>query len=303
MQAARQAKELTFSPGCDRASATGMWRAVLIMFVAMSFVPAGDLAGKILTGIYGAHPLFVAWSRFAIGALLVLPFVSGGVWVLLKDWRIWFRGTLLAGGVSCIQAALRTEPLADVFAAFFIAPILSFVLSVLFLRERATLLRALLVGLGFIGVLLVVRPGMGGSAALLWAVVAGVFYGAFLTTSRWLANQGSAIELSFTQMLIAALILLPLGMPQMPDMSLDVFGLTMASALGSMLGNLLLIVAYRMAPATILAPLVYFQLIAATALGWIVFADLPDPITWAGLAMILFAGLASAVSMRVSKAA
>ena len=67
--------------------------------------------------------------------------------------------------------------------------------------------------------------------------------------------------------------------------------LTTASAAFSMAGNGLLLLAYRIAPATRLAPLVYLQLPAATALGWLLFADLPDPLTWAGIALILLAGI------------
>ena len=60
-----------------------------------------------------------------------------------------------------------------------------------------------------------------------------------------------------------------------------------------MLGNLFLILALRMAPASRLAPFVYFQLVAATALGWAVFGTLPDGLTLGGLAILLLSGLAS----------
>jgi drug/metabolite transporter (DMT)-like permease len=60
-----------------------------------------------------------------------------------------------------------------------------------------------------------------------------------------------------------------------------------------MAGNLLLILAYKAAPATRLAPFVYFQLVAATALGFLVFGDVPEPLTWAGLALLAASGFAS----------
>ena len=65
-----------------------------------------------------------------------------------------------------------------------------------------------------------------------------------------------------------------------------------------MAGNLLLIVAYRMAPASTLAPFVYFQLIAATLLGWAVFNDWPDAITLIGLALLISTGIGSAILKR-----
>jgi drug/metabolite transporter (DMT)-like permease len=270
-----------------------MNRAILIMFIAMSLIPAGDSAGKILSSQLGIAPLFVAWSRFAIGALIVLPFMPAGTMRLLRDWRIWIRAGILACGISCIQTALQSAEIATVFAAFFIGPMFSFVLAAAFLKESVTPLRCILILVGFAGVLLVVRPG-GAEPGVLWAVAAGLFYGAFLTLSRALSHLGSPVALTFTQLLIASILLAPLSIGLIPPLTLQIAGLTLASAFCSMLGNLLLLYAYRIAPATKLAPLVYFQLIAAVALGWIIFADLPDTYTWAGLTLIIAAGLTSA---------
>jgi drug/metabolite transporter (DMT)-like permease len=274
-----------------------MQRAIPIMFIAMSLIPAGDSAGKILTSGMGVAPVFVAWSRFAIGALMVLPFLPRGTWGLMRDWRLWLRAATLAAGITCIQTALQTEAIANVFAAFFIGPMVSYLLAALFLRERITLLRSALILLGFCGVLLVVRPGMGGGTGgpgLLFAVAAGLFYGVFLTMSRWLSELAPPLALTFTQLAMSAVMLLPLGLMNLPAATLPVAGLATASALFSMLGNLLLLYAYRRAPATRLAPLVYFQLIAAVLLGLFLFSTLPDALTWAGLAVIITAGITSA---------
>lgn len=275
-----------------------MGRAILIMFLAMSLIPAGDMAGKLLTGQHGVSPVFVAWSRFALGLLVILPFVRAPALALLRNWRVWLRALLLAGGILSIQSALKTEPLANVFAAFFVGPILSYALSALWLREPVTWTRSALMLVGFLGVLLVVRPGLGGSPGLLLALLAGCFYGAFLTASRWLSHLGTPLALSFTQLAIAGLVLTPFGIANLPALDMQTAGLTLASAMGSMLGNLLLLVAYAYAPATRLAPLVYFQLIAAAGLGWAVFGDLPDLWTWAGLSLVLGAGLVSALLRR-----
>ncbi|MEQ5827980.1 DMT family transporter [Sulfitobacter sp. NFXS29] len=274
-----------------------MQRAIPIMFIAMSLIPAGDSAGKILTSGMGVAPVFVAWSRFAIGALMVLPFLPRGTWGLMRDWRLWLRAATLALGITCIQTALQTEAIANVFAAFFIGPMVSYLLAAIFLRERISLLRSALILLGFCGVLLVVRPGLGGGTGgpgLLFAVAAGLFYGVFLTLSRWLSDLAPPLALTFTQLAMSAVMLLPLGLMNLPQATLPVAGLATASALFSMLGNLLLLYAYRRAPATRLAPLVYFQLIAAVLLGLFLFSTLPDALTWAGLAVIITAGITSA---------
>ncbi|KKL18663.1 hypothetical protein LCGC14_2473270 [marine sediment metagenome] len=97
---------------------------------------------------------------------------------------------------------------------------ISYLLAALFLRERITLLPSALILLGFCGVLLVVRPGMGGGSGgpgLLFAVAAGLFYGVFLTMSRWLSDLAAPLALTFTQLAMSAVMLLPevqLALPQ-----------------------------------------------------------------------------------------
>lgn len=275
-----------------------MLQAVSLMFVAMSMIPAGDLCGKLLTSSGVATPGFVAWSRFAVGSLMLLPFVPQSAYALLGNWRMWLRASLLTGGIFSVQTALQTEPMADVFAAFFIGPIISYVLSAVVLREPASWQRSLLMGIGFAGVILVVRPGFGGSINLLWAVLAGGFYGGFLTTGRWLLHLGSPLELSLTQLLLAAVAMAPLGLTSLPEISLNTAVLTVGSAGFSMLGNLILLFAYNRVAATKLAPMVYFQLIAAVTLGWLAFGQLPDMLTWLGLAVVISAGLGSALLRR-----
>ena len=275
-----------------------MLQAVILMFVAMSMIPAGDLCGKLLTGSGIATPGFIASSRFVVGSALLLPFVPPRAYSLLKDKRMWLRALLLVGGIFSVQTALKTEPMADVFAAFFVGPIVSYVLSAVFLREPTTWLRSLLMAIGFAGVILVVRPGFGGSLNLLWAVLAGGFYGAFLTTGRWLSHLGTPLELSLIQLLIAALFMLPLGLTNLPEFTLSTSALTVGSAAFSMLGNLILLYAYSKVAATKLAPMVYFQLIAAVTLGWAAFGQLPDMLTWLGLAVVISAGLGSAMLRR-----
>jgi drug/metabolite transporter (DMT)-like permease len=268
--------------------------AVLIMFIAMSFIPAGDTAGKMLSYGLGAHPLYVSWSRFLIGAIMLAPFAPKGTWSLLKDYGIWIRALLMAVGLSCIQVALSLEPIADVFAAFFIGPLVSYVLATIFLREPITWQRSALIIIGFIGVLIVVRPGSGAGSGLIWAVAAGTCYGAFLTASRWISHLGTPIALTFSQLFISALVLTPIGALNIPTLTGEIMWLTTLSALFSMLGNLLLLFAYKTTPATRLAPLVYFQLLAAVILGWIFFDTWPALMTWIGLLIVMAAGITSA---------
>jgi drug/metabolite transporter (DMT)-like permease len=275
-------------------------RALPLMLLAMALIPAGDTAGKLL-GEAGVAPVFTAWSRFTLGAALLLPFVLHLTPPrLFLDWRVWLRGLLIAGGVVSILTALRTEPIANVFGAFFVGPIVAWLLSVSLLRETFSWTRAGLLGLGFLGVLLVVKPGFGMTPGLGFAVLAGLCYGAFLTASRWLSDLARPRAMLISQLVVGALVLAPFGLPAVPEITPRIAGLTLASALGSMLGNLCLILALRMAPASRMAPFVYTQLISATMLGWAVFGTLPDALTLLGLAILVISGFAS-LAMRETR--
>lgn len=276
------------------------WGAVALMLAGMSLIPAGDSAGKLMTS-QGISPWFVAWSRFALGAALLAPFMTGGLRAmpaLLADWRIWLRGGLIAGTVASILTALATVPLALAFAAFFIGPILSYALAALLLAEPITRVRTILLLVGFVGVLVVVRPGPGMAPGVGFALLAGLLYGGFLTASRWLRHRARAPQLMLSQLLVGAVLLAPGGLAALPaagqgDGAPWLGALVLASAVASLAGNLCLILAYRRADAARLAPLVYFQLVAATALGAAIFGDWPDTVALAGLVLLVASGAAS----------
>jgi drug/metabolite transporter (DMT)-like permease len=263
------------------------------MIAAMSLIPLGDAAGKLLIGGHGVSPLFVAWSRFVLGAALVLPFVRRWDARVFTDPRTVFRGLLIVGGIVSILTALRTEPLGNVFGAFFLGPILSFVLSALLLGERVRAVQGALLAVGFAGVLLVVKPGFGMTPGLGFAVLAGCFYGSFLVASKWLSGTYAPQMLLLSQLVTGAVVLAPFGLAHLPEADGTVAWLVLVSAAGSMAGNLLLILAYKLAPATRMAPFVYFQLVAATGLGIAIFGDVPDALTWAGLGLLVLSGFAS----------
>ncbi|WP_106205308.1 DMT family transporter [Aliiruegeria haliotis] len=272
-------------------------RSVAIMLFAMALIPLADSAAKVLVSAHGTSPFYVAWTRFVVGAVASLAILAANGQTphlrLYANWRIWVRGLLIVGAISSMATALRTEPIADVFGAFFIGPILSYALSAMLLRERVSLARTVILLVGFAGVLLVVRPGFGMSSGIGIAAFAGVCYGSYLTSSRWLAGLGSPVELLLSQMVIGSLVLAPIALPLLPTPTWPLAGQTLVSAFASMFGNLLLIMAYAHTPASRLAPFVYFQLIAATFFGLVFFGDLPDGIAMAGIAIIFLSGIAS----------
>lgn len=276
-----------------------MAAVIISVFAAMVLIVGGDAAGKTLTAA-GVSPGFVAWARFAIPALLFWPLarIRRHEIAVLADWRLWLRASLIAGGIACILKALSTAPMADVFAAFFVGPIVSFALSALLLGERVTVLRTALLAVSFAGVLIAVRPGLDMPQGIGWALLAGVLHGGYLVATRWLAPDFRPMLLLWSQLTIGALVLTPFAGSSLPEMSSQLIWLLIISAIASASGNLLLVLVNRTTPASTIAPLIYSQLVAATVIGWLVFAAWPDTQTLIGLVIIIVAGVGSAVAAR-----
>ena len=271
------------------------------VFVAMTLIVFGDTAGKLLMS-GGVNPIFVAWSRFAIGALILLP-LSGLKWAELRhfaDWRIILRALFIVGGICCILTALRTEPIANVFGAFFIGPVVSYVLAVIFLDEKITGLRTGLLLMGFAGVMLVVKPGFGATQGILYALLAGCSYGAYLAITRATAGQYRPRLLLVSQLMIGAAVLTPVGFAvEWPDFAMPTVLLLVISAVASAGGNFILVLTNRIASATLIAPLIYTQLISATVVGVVVFGDWPDTLALLGLVVIALSGFGSQLAIRM----
>ncbi len=269
-------------------------KSVGMMVLAMTLIVMGDAAGKGLAGA-GFNPFFIAWSRFALGAVLLFPFCGLTRTDLpnLLDRHVFLRACLIAAAICSILTALKTEPIANVFGGFFIGPVVAYFLSAMILKERITWRRTVLLAISFIGVLLVVKPGFGMTSGMGFAVLAGCLHGSYLIATRNLAGHYRPRFLLISQLLIGSVILLPLSIGSLPAVSISAVILVVISALGSALGNLLLVLVNRDTPANVIAPLIYSQLLAATLIGLLVFSDWPDALSLAGLVIIMSAGFSS----------
>ena len=269
-------------------------RVVAMVVGAMILIVGGDVAGRMLTSA-GFSQFFVAWTRFALAAVLLAPVVGlqkGEMRLLLKP-ALMFRACLIAGGIASILTALKTEQLATVFGGFFVGPIISYALSAIFLKENVTIPRTVLLLVSFGGVLLVVQPGFGMTPGLGFALLAGVFHGSYLVATRWLAGSYRPRFLLFSQLVIGSIVLAPLAIAPLPSMTVPFVGFITISAMGSAIGNLLLVHANRAAEASVIAPLIYSQIIIATVFGFLFFGEWPDSIALLGLAVIITAGAGS----------
>jgi len=282
-------------PASSKAEAVPLWRVGALMVLAMTLIVGADTAAKVLSQ-KGASPLFVAWTRFALASLVLLPFMGlrrsdqNG----LRDPFVWLRAGLIMAGIICILTALRTEPIANAFGAFFIGPIVAYVLAVWLLKERVTWLRSMLLAMSFAGVLLVVKPGFGATAGMGFAVLAGCFHGGYVVATRAIAPHYRPRFLLISQLVLGAIVLAPVGLANLPDtITAEGSILIVISALGSAFGNLLLVHLSRTTPSSVIAPLIYTQLLSATFFGFVIFADWPDALSLLGLAVIFASGLSS----------
>ncbi len=269
---------------------------IALMALAMVLLPAGDACAKHLTAITGYGAGFLAWSRFVVGLALVGPAAAAtgqlrglGPSFLLRQA---IRGGLVASAITCVINAVKSAPLADVYGAFFVGPTAAIVLARLLLKEMVRPREWAAVLLGFAGVLLIVRPTGTVGAGLLWALAAGLCFGGFLVATRWAAGTAPPLAQLTGQLFFGFAFLAPLGIGDFSRLGIEAPGWLIAMALFSALANLLQLLAVRHAQAVMLAPVVYLQLVAATAFGWALFGDRPDGWTFAGLAVILMAGLA-----------
>lgn len=265
----------------------------LLVVAAMACIVLGDTGGKTMTS-QGISPYFAAWGRFALAAVAFAPFagLTRADLPALWDWRVLLRTGLIVAGISAILTALRTEPIANVFGAFFVGPVVAYFGSALLLREKITPIRATLLLIGFAGVLLVVKPGFGMSFGMLMALLAGTLYGSYLVATRLVAGVYRPRFLLLSQLALGALVLTPFAAMTWPEDLPPGFAWAFPlSAFGSALGNYLLLVASRALPANVVAPLVYSQILWAMVLGLVVFGDWPDGPALIGLAIILASGL------------
>lgn len=274
---------------------------VLLMIAGMTLIPAGDALARAAVET-GLAPGAVAFSRFLIGAVLVVPllFLRGALGLGRRFCMAQIvRGGLLAVGIFCIVTAVSRAPLAQVYGAFFVAPLVAAVIAVVALGERARprLWAALIVGFG--GVLIVLQPWSGGlGAGLAWALAAGIAYGSFLAATRALSHLGSPLSALAGQLVVGTLVLAPFGAVGLLDATPSSVVPLVLSGLASAVANFLAIAALSRAPATRLAPLVYVQLPAAVLIGGFAYGEWPGAGAALGLMMILAAGLAASLPSR-----
>jgi drug/metabolite transporter (DMT)-like permease len=267
---------------------------ILLMIAAGFLFTVMDATAKYMT--HRLPLIEVAWGRYVFHAL-TLPFIVArfGGWASLRSNRLGlqlWRSVFLLGSTVVFWLALKFIPLADATAVSFVGPLIMTALSVPLLKEKVGPRRWAAVLVGFLGALVIIRPGpaMVQPAALI-PLVSAVFFALYAICTRLLSrSDGWATTLIWSASV--GLVLLSLLVPfewQTPDLA-GWLGLVLLGLIGS-LGHLLMILAYARAPASTLAPLSYLQLIWSTAIGLTLFGNFPDGWTLSGGAVVAASGL------------
>jgi len=239
----------------------------------------------------------LVWARWTVQALAIViwlaPQVGFGLLRTRKLTAQLFRGAILIGSSICFISALKSLPLAEATALNYTTPMLVTILAVVFLDETMTPARVAFVIAGFVGMLLIVRPGteLFQGVALL-ALGSAWFYAMFQITTRKLADEDWRALLFYPALVgtVALSAMLPFVDWPAAVSWLDITLIVAGGILGSV-GHLLFQLAFQRAAASAVTPFTYAQLVWATLIGWIAFGAFPDFWTLVGMAVIAASGL------------
>jgi drug/metabolite transporter (DMT)-like permease len=241
--------------------------------------------------------LQIVWARYT-GAFL-FPLIVSNPWNrpgLLRTGQPALqigRSFLLLGSTMCNFLALRYLQLDEAIAIIFSTPCLVAALSGPMLGEWVRWRRWTAIGVGFIGVLVVARPGTGAfQPAALLSLVAALCYALYSIVTRRLARTDSNETTLFYSNLVGVVALMPV-VPFVWTTPTDpiVIALMVASGAMGSSGHYLLIAAHRLAPAAVLSPFIYTQIVQVIILGYLVFGDVPSRWTLLGCAIVVASGL------------
>ncbi|SEI13202.1 DMT family transporter [Pseudomonas asplenii] len=283
-------------PNLLHKSAEQPMRGIALICLAVLLFASHDAMSKYLSGFYPI--VMVVWARYVVHTLLMLVvFVPrSGFSAVVRTKRPGLqllRALCLIGTSLLFTTGLRYIPLAEATSVNFLAPLLVTALSVPLLGERVSRSQWAAVITGFIGVLIVIRPGGAlFTPAILLPLCSALFFGFYQLLTRMLSGIDSPTTSNFLTGIFNSLIMSAL-LPFFWSTPSLVHGLFMVG-LGAcgMLGHLLLTQAFRHAPPAMLAPFSYGQILFAGMYGYLVFDHMPDLFAVIGIAVVCLSGLA-----------
>lgn len=274
---------------------------IVVLVLSTWALSSLDASGKwVMAG--GVSIWVMSWVRYVVHLVLVLGLVLPGRGIgVIRSIRP--RAQLVRGAVMLLATlsfftTLQFLPQAEATAINFLAPLIMLALAPWLLGEPPRMSRWVAAIIGFAGVVIIIRPGAGldpvGTAFGL--LTACLFAGQFIATRRvaaddpfttliWSGAIGSA------GLSLAMPLVLPAALPTLQALSGWQWLVLISTGFWGALGHLLQIQAYRLAPASMLAPFVYLQIISAAGLGWLIWGAFPDALTWLGILIICASGV------------
>ncbi len=268
---------------------------IAAMCAALLCLSCLDATAKYLVG--HMDTLQVSWARFTTSYLFILfvanPVTRPGLISTRRPLLQLFRSALMLGATLLNFAAFRYLQLDQALAILFSTPFLVAVLAGPLLGEWVGWRRWIAILFGFAGVLVVTQPGTGGMHfAAIFAFGAAICFALFSIVTRLLARTDSNETTLLYSGLVGSIVLSAIvPFVWTTPSSLFIVGLMLVTGAFGTLGHYLLILAHRHTPASVLSPFMYTQLIWATALGYLVFRDVPDRATLIGAGIVIASGL------------
>ncbi len=246
-------------------------------------------------------PVMMAlWVRYMLQALLstaVLLPIHGRALLRTRHWRLQLlRGMLLIGATVMAFFSLKLMPVGEFTAIVMVTPMVVTVLAVTVWKQRIAPLHWLFVGGGFVGTLVIIRPGGDGLGwVALLPLLCMVFNSVFQLLTGHLSRSDNPATTHFYSVWVGAVIA-SLALPltwTLVDSPLLWTLMVLMGVMGAM-GHFVLALAYQRAPAATLMPYLYTHVGFAVLGGWLAFAHVPDGWAWAGMALIAVCGVCSA---------
>lgn len=275
------------------------------MLAAMAFLPLLDVCAKFL-GRQGMPVIEIVWARMTFGCLLTLPFAwrAGGAAALVPAMPVLhtFRAAFLIAATGFFFLALHYLSIADTLAIFFVQPLVVTALSPVVLGEHVGVRRWLAVVVGFIGTLIIIRPGFQAiNPGALLGLASGTSLAIYMLMTRRISGSAPAMVTTFHTNLAGAILasIAVVFVWQWP--APQQWGLFVILASIASLGHYLIVRAYDYSEASLLAPLAYSEMIMAVAAGWWFFGDFPDRWTFLGVGILIASAIYISVRERLHR--
>ena len=282
-------------------------KGMVLMIIAMLMLPIMDGIAKLLTLEYDVSAGQTTFGRFLVQASLLGPIivVIYGARALIPSQLLLnlLRGALMSLAVMLFFATLRYMPVADALAVFFTEPFILTILSVIILKEKVGWRRRVAVVIGFAGAMLIVQPSYAvfGPVSLM-PIGTAFLFATYLILTRQMASKDNALTMQFASGIGGVLTLFVVvglatifdfrdfSSPEMPEFGIR-WALIFAIGALATIGHLLVVMAFRLASASILAPFQYLEIVTGTLIGYWLFGDFPDALKWLGIAIIIGSGI------------